>query len=83
MQASLENIGYAKTGHACMYNIFMMEDMCSIISVGAGGISKLISNCGSTSKIVRVAADKYPFEYLANKEKRVDNMEKISAFLLR
>ena len=40
---NLENIGFTKEGKACLYNIDTMEDTCSVIALGAGGISK---GCG-------------------------------------
>ena len=42
MADNLENTGYAKTGKQCVYNIDMMEESCSIIAIGAGGMSKLV-----------------------------------------
>ena len=40
MAGNLENVGYALPGHACIYNIDMMEETGNIIALGAGGISK-------------------------------------------
>lgn len=37
---NLENIGFAKKGHECLYNIDMMEENCKVIALGAGAISK-------------------------------------------
>lgn len=82
-QSSLENIGYALPGHECLYNQLMMEDMCSIISLGAGGISKLFRYDNGLLKIVRVAADKYPFEYFSDEEKRRRNQNTLCEYLLR
>ncbi len=39
----LENIGYAKTGTESIYNIQMMEERQTIIGLGGGAITKLIS----------------------------------------
>ena len=39
---NLENIGYAKKGKACIYNVDVMEETTSTISCGAGGISKKV-----------------------------------------
>lgn len=44
---NLENIGYAKSGTQCVYNIDIMEETTSIVSCGAGGISKRVfDECG-------------------------------------
>ncbi len=82
-QSSLENIGYSLPKHTCLYNQLMMEDMCSIVSVGAGGISKLFCEQDDHLKIVRVAADKYPFEYFADQDKQKEHLKRIAEFLLR
>jgi len=42
MIGNLENIGYAKEGHECIYNIQIMEERQSIIALGAGAISKIV-----------------------------------------
>jgi len=42
MAGSLENIGYAKPGYICRYNLDMMEETTSVIALGAGAISKRI-----------------------------------------
>lgn len=39
---NLENIGYAKEDSQCVYNVDIMEETTSIISCGAGGISKRV-----------------------------------------
>jgi oxygen-independent coproporphyrinogen-3 oxidase len=36
-----ENIGYARDGKACLYNILMMEEMQTIVAVGAGASTKI------------------------------------------
>ena len=38
---SLENVGWAKTGTECIYNIFMMEECHTILSCGGGAVTKL------------------------------------------
>ena len=57
-----ENVGFARKGFEGLYNIFMMEEVHSIFAVGAGGVSKMVSTDGTAIK--RVAAPKYPYEYL-------------------
>jgi oxygen-independent coproporphyrinogen-3 oxidase len=42
MAGNLENVGYAKPGKACLYNIGNMEETASVLALGAGGISKWI-----------------------------------------
>ncbi|AKL95187.1 oxygen-independent coproporphyrinogen-III oxidase 2 [Clostridium aceticum] len=42
MVGNLENIGYAKAGFECIYNIQIMEEKQTIIAVGAGAVSKVV-----------------------------------------
>ena len=42
MAGNLENTGYALLGHACLYNVDIMEETSHILAMGAGGISKRI-----------------------------------------
>nr|MBP3598431.1 coproporphyrinogen dehydrogenase HemZ [Eubacterium sp.] len=37
-----ENVAYAKPGKECLYNIFMMEELQSILALGSGGSSKYV-----------------------------------------
>ena len=69
---NLENVGYAKAGHACMYNIYMMEEMQSIFGCGAGAVTKLIlpgaGTVAGTPRMKRIFAPKYPYEYFKDFE---------------
>ena len=42
MAGNLENVGYATETHHGLYNILMMEDIHTIVALGAGGITKRI-----------------------------------------
>ena len=42
MAGNLENTGYALPGHACLYNVDIMEETSHILAMGEGGISKRI-----------------------------------------
>ena len=63
---NLENIGFSIPGTEGKYNIYMMEELQTIFSVGAGAVSKLVSP--KKSKIKRIFEYKYPYEYLSDKE---------------
>ena len=88
---NLENVGYSREGHECLYNIFMMEEIHSIFAVGAGSVTKLIKkDADGNLKIHRIFAPKYPYEYLRDadvmrngdsKNQKMSVEEKISAFL--
>ncbi len=42
MAGNLENVGYAKPGYACLYNIGNMEETQRVLAVGAGAITKWV-----------------------------------------
>ena len=42
MAGDQENTGYALPGHACLYNVDIMEETSHILALGTGGISKRI-----------------------------------------
>lgn len=42
MAGNQENVGYALPGHACQYNVDIMEENSHILALGAGGISKRV-----------------------------------------
>ena len=66
---NFENVGFAQEGTEGLYNIYMMEEVHSILAVGAGAVTKLVeyypANIAST-KIIRHFNPKYPYEYLDN-----------------
>ena len=41
MSGSFENVGWSRDGKDCLYNIAMMEELHTILSLGGGGITKL------------------------------------------
>ncbi len=75
---SLENVGWAKDGTECIYNIFMMEECHTILSCGGGAVTKLKAPNGS--EIERIFNFKYPFEYISGYEKLRDRKKRISEF---
>ncbi len=62
---NLENTGYTKVGKECLYNIYIMEEVHTILSAGAGGSTKLVKQ---GEKIERIFNYKYPLEYLNGAE---------------
>ncbi len=78
--ADLENLGFAKKGKECIYNISMMEDLCDVFAVGAGAITKLVPR-KKGGKILRFAAYKYPYEYLSDPKKTDENLESLQDIL--
>ena len=62
MSGSFENVGWCLPGTESLYNICMMEELHTIVSLGAGGVTKLVDR--HTGYIQRVANAKYPQEYI-------------------
>ena len=58
---NLENVGFSQSGHESLYNIYIMEEIQTIISCGAGGVSKVV---GPDGDLKRVYNYKYPHEYI-------------------
>lgn len=63
--SNLENTGYAMKGYECIYNIFMMEDLGTVIGIGAGSVSKIVNN----DRIERVFNLKDAYEYVKSFDK--------------
>ena len=60
-----ENVGWTKKGAVCLYNVAMMEELCPVLSLGAGGATKRPLPGG---KILRCFNKKYPYEYVGSLE---------------
>ena len=82
MSGNYENIGWSRDNRDCLYNIYMMEEVHSILAVGAGAVTKLVeyypANIAST-KILRYFNPKYPYEYLDN-HKGIEIIDEIKKF---
>ncbi len=71
MAGNLENVGYAKPGKACLYNIGNMEETVSVLALGAGAITKwLFDPRDRDLRIERAPNVRNIEEYIA----RVDEM---------
>ena len=68
MAGNMENVGYAKAGKACLYNIGNMEETASVLALGAGAITKWLFD--RDLRIERAANVKNIEEYIA----RIDEM---------
>lgn len=66
MLGNLENIGYAKPGKACLYNMQMMNDHQSVIAFGSGAITKFVSL--DRNLVVRSANYKQIKDYMEQPE---------------
>jgi oxygen-independent coproporphyrinogen-3 oxidase len=78
MSGGFENVGWTLPGHSNLYNICIMEELCPIIAMGAGGSTKLTAP--GDGKNIRLMAPKYPAEYISHIEKTCDDKKHIKEF---
>ena len=81
MSGSFENIGWCISGAEGLYNIYIMEELHSILSLGAGGSTKMVDP--AAGRIERVFHAKYPNEYITRPEKIQKNLEDFADFYRR
>ena len=75
---SFENTGWCKEGGEGWYNIYIMEELHTILSMGAGGSTKMVDRAGG--RIQRAFNLKFPQEYIQRPEKIVENHQAFRAF---
>ena len=78
MSGGFENIGWAKPGAVNLYNICIMEELCTILAMGAGGSTKLVRRDGGRN--LRFIAPKYPLEYIGGIDGLCAEKKKIETF---
>ncbi len=61
MSGSFENVGWCLPGTACLYNIYMMEELHTILSIGGGGMNKVSLPDGH---LRRFHNPKFPEQYI-------------------
>ena len=75
---NLENVGWAKKGFECEYNIHMMEETHTVLAVGAGAVIKLKNP--RSGEIERIFNYKYPYEYISGFDEIISRKERIRDF---
>ena len=78
MSGALENVGWTRPGKASLYNIVMMEELQTVVSLGGGGVTKLVDP--AAGRILRLPNPKYPHDYLNSLEKVLAQKEEILSF---
>lgn len=68
ISGNLENTGYSKKGREGIYNIAMMEETIPVISCGASGITKVITDMPGRDRIMRHSSKKDIRLYIDNIE---------------
>ncbi|MEE1280376.1 MAG: coproporphyrinogen dehydrogenase HemZ [Oscillospiraceae bacterium] len=76
--SNLENVGYTLDGHKGYYNIYIMDEVHTILALGAGAVTKLKSP--HSDDIRRVYNYKYPTEYLSGFENIINRKREVLKF---
>ena len=75
---NLENVGYAKAGRECLYNVYIMDETHTILACGASAVTKLREPGGPL--ISRIFNFKYPYEYIDRFDEQILRKEGILRF---
>ena len=78
MSGSFENVGWSLPGQDCHYNILMMEELHSIVSLGGGGMNKVNLPDGT---LQRFHNPKFPEQYIEMIDSVLEDKVKLFALL--
>lgn len=73
MLGNLENVGYCELGYENLYNIYIMEEVQSIIALGTGASSKIVRG----NQISRVFNVKDVYEYITRHDEMLRRKDEI------
>lgn len=76
MSGGFENVGWCLPGTESLYNVCMMEELHTILSLGSGGVTKLIDTRAGSLK--RLSNPKYPKEYIEHIDDIIAQKEEIA-----
>lgn len=78
MSGSFENTGWCKPGFTGWYNIYMMEELHTILSLGGGGMNKINLPAG---QLARFHNPKSPQDYIARIDTILEQKDEIFSIL--
>ena len=78
MSGSFENVGWSKNGQDCLYNIYMMEELHTILSLGGGGMNKVNLPDGT---LQRFHNPKFPEQYIEMIDSVLEDKKKLFELL--
>ena len=78
MSGSFENVGWSKDHLDCLYNIYMMEELHSIVSLGGGGMNKVNLPGG---RLQRFHNPKFPEQYIEQIESVLQQKEELFSLM--
>ena len=74
MSGSFENVGWSRDGLDCLYNIYMMEELHTILSLGGGGMNKVNLPSG---RLERFHNPKFPEQYIEKIQDVLDQKKQL------
>ena len=78
MSGSFENIGWSREQKDCLYNIYMMEELHTIVSLGGGGMNKVNLPDGT---LQRFHNPKFPEQYIELLDSVLQQKEELFALM--
>ena len=78
MSGSFENVGWSRDNLDCLYNIYMMEELHTIVSLGGGGMNKVNLPDGT---LRRFHNPKFPEQYIEMIDSVKQQKEELFALL--
>ena len=78
MSGSFENVGWSRDGLDCLYNIYMMEELHTILSLGGGGMNKVNLPDGT---LQRFHNPKFPEQYIQQIDSVLQQKEELFAMM--
>ena len=78
MSGSFENVGWSRNGLDCLYNIYMMEELHTIVSLGGGGMNKVNLPNG---RLQRFHNPKFPEQYIESIDSVLRQKDELFALL--
>jgi len=74
MSGSFENVGWSRDNRDCLYNIYMMEELHTIVSLGGGGMNKVNLPDGT---LQRFHNPKFPEQYISQLDSVLQQKEEL------
>ena len=74
---NLENVGFSKEGHESLYNIYIMEEIQTILAMGGGASTKMVKG----DRIERVFNPKEASDYINRIDEIIEKKRKALEFL--
>ena len=78
MSGSFENVGWSRDNLDCLYNIYMMEEIHTILSLGGGGMNKVNLPDGS---LQRFHNPKFPEQYIEMLPQVLEDKQQLFALM--